>query len=106
MYDYILCNPPYIPSAQVPELMPEVKDFEPHEALDGGPDGLEFYRYLIPKSKDLLNPGGHLILEFGDGQWPAISKMLSRYFETPGLVHDYADQPRVAFAQKRSYGHN
>ena len=105
-YDYILCNPPYIPSAQIPNLMQEVKNFEPHQAIDGGYDGLKFYRHLISKVKGCLKPGGYLIFEIGDGQSKAVSGLLSQFFETSELVCDYAGQPRVAFAKKQSNGQN
>ncbi len=63
--DMVLGNPPYIPTAQIPFLMREVRDFEPHSALDGGVDGLDAYRFLLPVASRLLRPGGWLLLEIG-----------------------------------------
>jgi release factor glutamine methyltransferase len=66
--DLILSNPPYIPSAEIAVLMPEVRDYEPASALDGGPDGLDAYRCLLPEIVRLLAPGGAAFLEVGRGQ--------------------------------------
>jgi release factor glutamine methyltransferase len=67
-FDLILSNPPYIPTADLDGLQPEVRDFEPRQALDGGADGLDFYRLITPAAPDYLNPGGWLIFETGIGQ--------------------------------------
>ncbi|HEY6872172.1 MAG TPA: peptide chain release factor N(5)-glutamine methyltransferase [Geobacteraceae bacterium] len=67
-FDLIVSNPPYIPTADLAGLQPEVRDFEPTGALDGGPDGLDFYRLIIPAAPDHLNPGGWLLFEVGIGQ--------------------------------------
>jgi release factor glutamine methyltransferase len=64
-FDLIVSNPPYILSADMETLQPEVRDFEPWTALDGGPDGLAFYRLIIPIAPDYLNPGGWLLFEVG-----------------------------------------
>lgn len=64
--DAVVSNPPYIRSAQILELMRDVKHFEPRRALDGGPDGDAAYRELVPAAAELLRPGGLLILEIGD----------------------------------------
>ncbi len=104
VYDVILCNPPYVPSFHIPQVMPEVRNFEPHPALDGGPDGLSFYRRLIPKATDWLKPEGHLILEIGDNQEPSVSEMFLEYFKDFKYVSDYAQKPRVVFAKKQSHG--
>ncbi len=66
-FDLILANPPYIERATIPGLMPEVARFEPRSALDGGPDGLDAYRQLLPSLPFLLAPGGLAILELGLG---------------------------------------
>lgn len=63
--DLIVSNPPYIPSKDVPSLMPEVSRYEPRSALDGGPDGLDPYRMLLPWAERVLRPGGLLWVEFG-----------------------------------------
>lgn len=67
-FDLIVSNPPYIPSAEIRSLAPEVRDYDPLAALDGGPDGLRFYRRLSTESPGWLKPGGWLAMEFGDGQ--------------------------------------
>lgn len=67
-YDLIVTNPPYIPTTELAELMPEVRDHDPHLALDGGPDGLAPYRNLAILAQDWLHAGGWLLAEFGDGQ--------------------------------------
>ena len=67
-FDLIVSNPPYIPTADLAGLQPEVRDFEPTGALDGGPDGFDFYRLIIPAAPDYLNPGGWLVFEVGIGQ--------------------------------------
>ena len=65
LYDTILSNPPYIPSSELEHLMPDVRDYEPREALDGGPDGLACYRCIVANAFPYLKPGGHLIFEVG-----------------------------------------
>jgi release factor glutamine methyltransferase len=67
-FDLIVSNPPYIPTGVIAELQPEVRDHEPRAALDGGPDGLAFYRVIIPAALDYLNTGGWLLVEVGAGQ--------------------------------------
>jgi release factor glutamine methyltransferase len=67
-FDLIVSNPPYIPTGDLAGLQPEVRDFEPREALDGGPDGLSFYRSIIPAAPDYLKSGGWLLFEVGIGQ--------------------------------------
>jgi release factor glutamine methyltransferase len=76
-FDLIVSNPPYIPTADMESLQPEVRDYEPLQALDGGPDGLAFYRAIIPSAPDHLNPGGWLIVEVGIGEADAVREMFS-----------------------------
>jgi release factor glutamine methyltransferase len=64
-FDLIVSNPPYIPTGVIAELQPEVRDHEPRAALDGGPDGLAFYRVIIPAALDYLNTGGWLLVVVG-----------------------------------------
>ncbi|MCM2359966.1 MAG: peptide chain release factor N(5)-glutamine methyltransferase [Geobacteraceae bacterium] len=71
-FDLIVSNPPYIPSGDLAGLQPEVRDFEPAGALDGGPDGLAFYRAIIPAAPEYLTPGGWLLVEVGAGQANAV----------------------------------
>ncbi len=71
-FDLVLANPPYIESAEVPRLMPEVARYEPSLALDGGADGLDAYRVLVQAMPGLLTPGGRAVFELGQGQRPAV----------------------------------
>lgn len=71
-YDLIVANPPYIPAEEMAGLMPEVRDFEPHLALNGGGDGLDCYRRLVPASAACLKSGGWLLVEVGCGQAPQV----------------------------------
>lgn len=66
--DLLVCNPPYVRSAALEELEPEVRDWDPRPALDGGPDGLGFYRRIFDEATPLLAPGADVVLEVGDGQ--------------------------------------
>ncbi len=74
-FDLVLSNPPYVESAAVPALMPEVARFEPPLALDGGADGLDAYRRLVRALPGLLAPGGRAVLETGQGQRPAVEAL-------------------------------
>ena len=76
-FDVIVSNPPYIPTADIETLDHSVKDFEPHMALDGGEDGLDFYRFIAAKWKTALRLGGTLIFEVGIGQAPAVEEILA-----------------------------
>lgn len=80
-FDLILSNPPYITSAEMTGLMPEVRNHEPARALDGGPDGLTAYRAIIASLPDLLAPGGAAILELGAGQ----AKIVAEIAENTGF---------------------
>src|ERR1700680_287725 len=71
-FDLIVSNPPYIRSAEITDLATEVRDHDPHRALDGGTDGLDAYRALIPQAARLLAPGGVLAVEGGEGQRAAV----------------------------------
>lgn len=75
-FDLILCNPPYIPTLEIARLDPSVRDYEPHIALDGGEDGLKFYRAVAKKWKRALKPGGKLAFEVGYDQAQAVEEIL------------------------------
>lgn len=77
-FDVIACNPPYIPTADIQELDVSVKDYEPHMALDGGEDGLDYYRFIAEKWKTALRLGGSLIFEVGIGQAPQVEEIMAR----------------------------
>ncbi|HYZ61574.1 MAG TPA: peptide chain release factor N(5)-glutamine methyltransferase [Acetobacteraceae bacterium] len=74
-FDLVLSNPPYVPSAEVAGLMPEVARFEPVGALDGGPDGLDAYRAVLAELPRLVRPGGLAVLELGLGQAGAVAAL-------------------------------
>jgi release factor glutamine methyltransferase len=74
-FDLVLSNPPYIESADIPGLMPEVAVHEPARALDGGADGLDAYRLIVADLPRLLAPHGRAVLELGQGQAPAVSAL-------------------------------
>lgn len=76
-FDLVVTNPPYIATADIAGLEPEVRDHEPRLALDGGPDGLTAYRHLAPQIKAALKPGGVFVLEIGQGQGPAVSALMA-----------------------------
>ena len=85
-FDMIVCNPPYIPTKDIMSLDTSVKDFEPFEALDGGIDGLDFYRHLAALWRKVLKPGGFLVLECGIGQAQDVKNIISNgefvYYKT------------------------
>jgi len=76
-FDLVVSNPPYIPSPDIAGLDPEVREHDPHLALDGGPDGLDAYRALIPEAVRLLASGGALVVEAGHGQIKSITGLMS-----------------------------
>ncbi len=95
-FDLIVCNPPYVPTAEIPTLDKGVKDYEPRSALDGGEDGLDFYRAIIPAWKAILKPTGVIMFECGEGQSGKIMDMLSREgFGGVACHPDLAGTPRV-----------
>lgn len=100
-FDIIVSNPPYISDEEWPGLPVDVRDFEPREALWGGPDGLDFYRRLAVEAPQLLRPHGCLILEIGQTQGPAVRELLGAtgLFESVDIEKDYADHERVVVAQ-------
>ena len=75
-FDVIACNPPYIPTAEILTLDTSVKDYEPREALDGGADGLDFYRSITSKWKGALRLGGRLLFEVGMGQAHDVERLM------------------------------
>ena len=76
--DLVVSNLPYIGSDEIPELDANVRDHEPHLALDGGPDGLDLIRLLVPQAAALLRPNGRLLLEIGERQGPAVAALLEQ----------------------------
>ncbi len=87
-FDVIISNPPYIACGDIPNLMPEVRDFDPHEALDGGEDGLDVYRFLIPQLPLFLNPNGFAVFEVGQGQAEAVKELFLKNGFTKVTIHN------------------
>jgi release factor glutamine methyltransferase len=99
-FDLISSNPPYIASAEIATLEPEVRDFDPRLALNGGADGLDFYRLIAAQAKSFLKPGGKIMVEFGDGQ----AKAIRQIFETEKWIvevvkEDYSQRARILIAK-------
>ncbi len=93
--DLIISNPPYIPAKDIPTLMADVKDFEPHGALDGGEDGLDYIRQLIDLSANRLTANGLLLFEFGFGQANEIVKYAQNKYAQIKIIKDNAGIERI-----------
>ena len=99
-FDMIVANTPYIATGDISKLDPSVKDYEPVWALDGGADGLKFYKAIIKYWKSLLRVGGYLIFEVGEGQADSVLDMLnSAGFESTGVKQDTLGIDRVVYAK-------
>lgn len=101
-FDIIVSNPPYIPSKDIAGLDREVKDYDPHIALDGGADGLDFYRVFADKSADRLNDGGYLLLEVGVNQSTQVVDMLKAF--DCEIVRDLQGIDRIIVAKLKTNG--
>jgi release factor glutamine methyltransferase len=99
-FDLIISNPPYIPSAEIATLQPEVRDFDPRAALDGGADGLDFFRMFSAQAKPFLKPGGKIMLEFGDNQAEAVRKIFeNENWIVEAVMEDYSQRARNLIAR-------
>jgi release factor glutamine methyltransferase len=95
--ELLVSNPPYVRSADIPDLAPEVRDWDPHPALDGGPDGLDFYRRIFAEAAPLLANRADVVLEVGDGQAEEVLEIGQRAGYTLfGTYPDLSGTPRVA----------
>ena len=95
-FNVIVSNPPYIPSAVIEELEPEVRDHEPRGALDGTADGLYFYRILAEECAKHLTPGGHVYFEIGYDQGAAVKELLNIHgFKDTRVIQDLTGKDRV-----------
>jgi release factor glutamine methyltransferase len=94
-FDLIICNPPYIATADIADLMPEVKDFESHAALDGGEDGLAFYRRIAEEYRHYLKPEGLMVLELGAGQAEAVAELFAAEMDRLAFYPDYGGHLRA-----------
>jgi release factor glutamine methyltransferase len=99
-FNLIISNPPYIPSAEIETLDPEVCDYDPRSALDGGADGLDFYRRIATDARACLKADGKIMLEFGDGQTQAIRKLFEAQNWIVEAIHaDYTQRERFLIAK-------
>lgn len=100
-YDLIVSNPPYVPTSEIEELEPEVK-YEPRIALDGGKDGLDYYRRIISQAAGYLKEGGLLAFEVGINQAGRVRDMLSAQekFDDVRIIKDYNNIQRVVIAKR------
>lgn len=95
-FDLLVSNPPYIERAVIPTLMEEVREYDPYIALDGGEDGLDFYRRIIGGAQDYLKRGGQILMEIGSGQAKAVSELLREAgFKEIDVCRDFAGLDRV-----------
>lgn len=99
-FDMIVSNPPYITTEEMRALDSSVKDYEPHLALHGGDDGLDFYRSIADQYRTALKPGGLLCFEFGMGQGDAVCRILEMNgYTILDRTRDYNDRERAVIAQ-------
>lgn len=96
----LVSNPPYVASGDIESLPPEVRDFEPRIALDGGTDGLDCLRAMAQDGPSLLAPGGALALEVGDGQADAVADMVWAVVGAAEIRKDYAGRDRIVVGRR------
>lgn len=100
-FDLIVSNPPYIPTLEIDTLQPEVRDFDPRAALDGGPDGLKLHRLLAGQATAFLAAGGRLMLELGDGQAAAVREVFeAENWIVEAIRPDYNQRLRIMIARR------
>ena len=101
-FDVIVSNPPYITAQEMTQLQRSVSDYEPHLALFGGEDGLDFYRAIVSNYSCALKPGGLICFEFGQGQDQAVGRILEEQgFHVICFRKDTGDIVRAVLAQKK-----
>lgn len=101
-FDLLISNPPYITGSEMDDLQLSVRDYEPHMALYGGEDGLDFYRAIAVNFADAIKPDGYLCFEFGMGQETGVCEILQAYgFEVLRLKKDMGQIVRAVLAQKK-----
>jgi release factor glutamine methyltransferase len=100
--DVIVSNPPYIPSSRIETLEAEVRRFEPRSALDGGPDGQEFYRQIAAQAQNFLRPDGRIMLELDEECAEATREIFEVDWTVEALEKDYNRQPRILIAHSQS----
>lgn len=105
-FDLLVSNPPYIERKVIPTLMEEVREYDPYIALDGGEDGLDFYRRIIGGAQDYLKRGGQILMEIGSGQAQAVSELLREAgFKEIDVCRDFAGLDRVVSGRLPIYKH-
>ncbi|MEK7851656.1 MAG: peptide chain release factor N(5)-glutamine methyltransferase [Deltaproteobacteria bacterium] len=102
LFNFVVSNPPYVKSGDIPNIQPEVRDYEPRIAVDGGQEGLDFYKKIVSGALQYLLPGGCLMVEVGEGQAAAVSGMMRETgsFEPVSTVKDLAGIERVVKGNK------
>jgi len=103
-FDLVVSNPPYVPRGQLPGLMPEVRDHDPPEALDGGEDGLDAHRHLARGLRSWLAVGGLLALEIGAGQADDVLGLYGPLIQDARVLPDRAGMPRIVIGTMRGEG--
>ena len=100
-YHLIVSNPPYIESENLLTCMPEVRQYEPVLALDGGEDGLDYYRYIVPMAWEQLEKNGWLVLEIGHNQASAVVDIFAdcSHYQDIQVIQDYSGYDRVVLAR-------
>ncbi len=100
-FDLVVSNPPYIPTAVIETLEPEVRDYEPRAALDGGADGLDYYRRLAVEAVPFSASEGHAMLELGDGQGEAVREIFQQQgWAVAAIEPDNSGRPRIFIAHR------
>jgi release factor glutamine methyltransferase len=106
-FDLIVSNPPYIPTADIASLDPEVRDFEPRMALDGGADGMDFYRRIAAEAGPFLKSDGRVMLELNDSGADSVQKIFARHgWMTESVETDFNKWPRIFVARKAAELHD
>jgi release factor glutamine methyltransferase len=102
-FDMIVTNPPYVPREQLSFLMPEVRDYEPHQSLDGGDQGLDFYRQVFPRIGEFLKSGGWFVGEIGKDQKDAVKALAEAEsnLDSIGFIKDFQGIDRVCRVRKK-----
>lgn len=102
-FDFVLSNPPYIPSGEITHLPVGVRDYEPHLALDGGSDGFAVFDRIVDQARERLRPSSCLIVEIGSPQEERARERIASFaeFDLGKTIHDHAGHPRVLCARRR-----
>jgi release factor glutamine methyltransferase len=101
-FDLVVSNPPYVATGDIAALAPEVRNYDPRGALDGGDDGLAAYRAIAPNALRVIAPGAHLVVEIGAGQEQTVSALFSHNgLAVCAVRHDLSGIPRALAAKAR-----